>query len=90
MAGPILLILASYQYSGAKTTLVNKSTTPGSKPVTLRVAFHPTRGVFYLALPGQNQVAVYSINPTTGAVTFFKEVANQGMAPCWLAVNSAG
>jgi DNA-binding beta-propeller fold protein YncE len=58
--------------------------------------FHPARSTFYVGLVGQNQIAVYSVNTTTGVATFFTAVSinatgqPHATTPCWLAINSAG
>lgn len=70
-------------------SVVNSSTPPGSAPVVVGgVAIPNTRG-FYVGLPAQHQVGVYSYN-TSGTMTFLKTVNNTGMAICWLSVNAAG
>jgi hypothetical protein len=82
--------VASYRLSSGKLVQLSTSTPPGTEPFPLGGALHPTRFLFYVALPEQNQIAVYSYSNTTGALTFIEAVANEGVAPCWLAVNAAG
>lgn len=70
-------------------TVVNSLTPPGSAPVVVGgVAIPNVRG-FYVGLPAQHQVGVYSYN-ASGTMTFLREVNNAGLAICWLSVNAAG
>jgi len=70
-------------------TVINSLTPPGSAPVVVGgVAIPNVRG-FYIGLPAQHQVGVYSYN-STGSMTFLREVNSTGMAICWLCVNAAG
>ncbi len=70
-------------------SVINTSTPPGSTPVVVGgVAIPNTKG-FYVGLPAQHQVGVYSYN-TSGSMTFLKTVNNTGMAICWLSMNAAG
>lgn len=86
MAGKI----SSYKLNRAGiATTTNSLTVPGPKPVDVGAVLHPTVKGLYLALPGDAEIAVYSYN-SSGALTFLRTVANQGMSVCWLAVNAAG
>ena len=81
--------VAGYMYnSNGTTTRLSKTTPPGTSPSPLGAVMHPTDSVFYVCLPFQSQIAVYSIS--AGVATFIKAVANPGKIVCWLAVNSAG
>jgi 6-phosphogluconolactonase (cycloisomerase 2 family) len=82
--------ISSYKLnrSGILTT-TNSLTVPGPKPVDVGAVLHPTVRGLYLALPGDQQIAVYSYN-TTGTLRFLRTVANSGNTVCWLAVNAAG
>jgi 6-phosphogluconolactonase (cycloisomerase 2 family) len=82
--------ISSYKLNRAGiATTTNSLTVPGPKPVDVGAVLHPTVKGLYLALPGDQQIAVYSYN-TAGALTFLRTVANQGNTVCWLAVNAAG
>ena len=82
--------ITSYSLNRAGAmTVVNSLTPPGSTPVVVGgVAIPNVRG-FYIGLPAQHQVGVYSYN-STGTMSFVREVNNTGMAICWLSVNAAG
>jgi 6-phosphogluconolactonase (cycloisomerase 2 family) len=81
--------VAGYRYNSNGTlTQLSKTTPPGTSPSPLGAVLHPTLGVFYVGLPFQSQIAVYSIS--AGVATFVKAVSNPGKIVCWLAVNSAG
>jgi DNA-binding beta-propeller fold protein YncE len=82
--------VAMYQFTTAGViSQLSTSTPPGSTAV-LGAVLHPKMGGFYLTLPNEHQVDYYAINPSTGVLGFKSEVANQGLAPCWQAINSAG
>jgi len=92
--------VATYTYSGsysnATNTLVSSSIPPVTTPAALGAVFHPSRQAFYVGLVAANQVAVYSVNTTTGAASFYTSVSINGAGqpvattPCWLAVNAKG
>ncbi|UAY52845.1 lactonase family protein [Ferruginibacter albus] len=50
---------------------------------------HPTNDVLYVGFPLAGKVGVYSINNTTGALSFETSIAS-GPAVCWLRTNKAG
>lgn len=68
---------------------VNSLTPPGSTPYIVGGVAHPNVRGFYVGLPPQSQIGVYSYD-TGMLMTYIKEVANAGMAPCWLAINKQG
>ncbi|HEV2176084.1 MAG TPA: beta-propeller fold lactonase family protein [Terriglobia bacterium] len=82
--------VASYSFNRqGLISQISVFTPPGSSPQVVAVAAHPTTAVLYAALPNQNQIAVYSYD-AFGKLTYLTEAANQGTAPCWLAMNAAG
>lgn len=70
-------------------TVINSSTPPGSNPVIVGGVAIPSANGFYVGLPAQSQIGVYSYN-SSGAMTFLHTVNNTGTAICWLAQNAAG
>ena len=82
--------ITSYQLSSnGLISQINSVTPPGASPQTLGGVVHPTKGVLYVGLPNQSQIAVYSFN-SAGILTFLSEVADPGQAVCWLTFNKAG
>jgi 6-phosphogluconolactonase (cycloisomerase 2 family) len=62
---------------------------PVSPPLLLGLAAHPDRRIVYAGLVGAGQVGVFTYD-RDGALTFVRAVADQGAAPCWLAVSPDG
>lgn len=82
--------LSSYKLNrlGLLST-TNSLSVPGPTPVDVGAVLHPIVKGLYLALPADHEIAVYSYD-TTGKLGFLRTVPNQGLAVCWLAVNTAG
>ena len=82
--------VAMYQFSTAGVISQLSTSTPPGATAVLGAVLHPNLGMFYVAEPTQAKVDAYAINPTTGVLGFKGQATNEGMAPCWQAVNSAG
>jgi hypothetical protein len=61
--------------------------TPAPPAVALNMVEHPTKNILYVGYPTRSQVGVYTINATTGALTFVRAVSNSGKAVCWFLID---
>ncbi|MCC5636627.1 lactonase family protein [Nostoc sp. CHAB 5844] len=62
----------------------------GRPPFPLGLQVHPRLPILYVGFVTINRLGVYTFNPSTGALSFFKTVPNSGQAPCWIITNRAG
>jgi hypothetical protein len=60
---------------------------PTPLAVALNVVEHPTKDILYVGFPTRNQIGVYTINRTTGALTFVRAVANSGKDVGWFLID---
>ena len=50
---------------------------------------HPTENILYAGFPTQNKFGIYTIDPSSGALSF-KSSVSAGPAACWIRTNKAG
>lgn len=62
----------------------------GTPSAPLGLATHPTQNLLYVGFVNVGRLGVYSIDPTTGALTFVTHVANSGNEVCWLTITKNG
>jgi len=82
--------VAAYSFSTAGVITQQSTSTPVGSTGVLGAILHPRIGAFFVALPNQSKLAVYGWNSSTGLLGYKNEVKTSGIAPCWLAINSAG
>jgi 6-phosphogluconolactonase (cycloisomerase 2 family) len=88
---PIPSTIYSYRIRSDGTLKFNNSvTTPVAGSLFLGEVVHPTKAIFYVGLPADSQIGVYTYAPSTGLISFQTTVPNPGELACWLAINSAG
>jgi len=62
----------------------------GTQAAPLGLATSPTQRLLYVGFVNVSRLGVYSIDPTTGALSFVTHVANSGSEICWLKITSDG
>ena len=62
----------------------------GIQAAPLGLATHPSQNLLYVGFVNVARLGVYSIDPTTGALTFVTHVANSGNEICWLTITKDG
>jgi 6-phosphogluconolactonase (cycloisomerase 2 family) len=62
----------------------------GTQAAPLGLATHPTQNLLYVGFVNVARLGVYSIDPTTGALTLVTHVPNSGNEICWLITSRDG
>lgn len=62
----------------------------GTQAAPLGLIMHPAQNLLYVGFVNVARLGVYSIDPTTGALTFVTHVANSGSEICWLTTTKDG
>ncbi len=82
--------LVSYRLNLDGTmTLISAVNPPTAGDLFLGEVHHPSRRIIYVGLPGTSQVGVYKYT-VGGVLSLVGTVPNDGVAICWLAINSTG
>jgi len=61
--------------------------TPTPAAVALNMVEHPTKDILYVGFPTRSQIGVYTINPSTGALTFVRAVSSSGKGVGWFLID---
>lgn len=62
----------------------------GTQAAPLGLATHPTQNLLYVGFVNVARLGVYTLDPTTGALTLVTHVGNSGNEICWLTTTRDG
>jgi 6-phosphogluconolactonase (cycloisomerase 2 family) len=63
---------------------------PPGLPAALGLALHPTQKVLYVGFVMRQEIAAYTYDPTSGALTYAAAAPVSGPAPCWIRASADG